>query len=203
MKATVKSVENGDTVVVAAGAKPGAIPAEKRITLSSVLAPKLVKTRRLGDGAAAFFLSGALLPRYPFVTLVIARWLGRKAHRPLQASQINGGACCPLPPPPLATAAALQGRRDGSTRDEPFAWQAREFLRKLCVGKVGPVSSAERCQPRWNPDALKHPFSSRFNLQHKHALPTDQRCLLLCSPACSASTTSSRQPETASLAAYL
>lgn len=30
----------------------------------------------------------------------------------------------------------LQGRRDGSTRDEPFAWQAREFLRKLCVGKV-------------------------------------------------------------------
>ncbi|KAL4429360.1 hypothetical protein ABPG77_005134 [Micractinium sp. CCAP 211/92] len=68
MKATVKSVENGDTVVVAAGAKPGAIPAEKRITLSSVLAPKL-------------------------------------------------------------------GRRDGSTRDEPFAWQAREFLRKLCVGK--------------------------------------------------------------------
>lgn len=30
----------------------------------------------------------------------------------------------------------MQGRRDGSTRDEPFAWQSREFLRKLCVGKV-------------------------------------------------------------------
>lgn len=29
----------------------------------------------------------------------------------------------------------MQGRRDGSTRDEPFAWQSREFLRKLCVGK--------------------------------------------------------------------
>lgn len=48
MKATVKAVENGDTVVVAAGAKPGAIPAEKRITLSSVLAPKLVRPQRSG-----------------------------------------------------------------------------------------------------------------------------------------------------------
>lgn len=31
--------------------------------------------------------------------------------------------CCP------------QGRRDGSVRDEPFAWQSREFLRKLAAGK--------------------------------------------------------------------
>jgi staphylococcal nuclease domain-containing protein 1 len=29
----------------------------------------------------------------------------------------------------------LQGRRDGSTKDEPFAWQSREFLRKRAVGK--------------------------------------------------------------------
>ena len=29
----------------------------------------------------------------------------------------------------------LQGRRDGSTKDEPFAWQSREFLRKATVGK--------------------------------------------------------------------
>ena len=28
-----------------------------------------------------------------------------------------------------------QGRRDGSTKDEPFAWQSREFLRKLTIGK--------------------------------------------------------------------
>lgn len=52
----------------------------------------------------------------------------------------------PAPPtrrhPPAAgqprKLAALQGRRDGTTRDEPFAWQSREFLRKLCVGKVRP-----------------------------------------------------------------
>ena len=30
-----------------------------------------------------------------------------------------------------------QGRRDGSSRDEPFAWEAREFLRTLAIGKVG------------------------------------------------------------------
>jgi staphylococcal nuclease domain-containing protein 1 len=28
-----------------------------------------------------------------------------------------------------------QGRRDGSTKDEPFAWQSREFLRKMAAGK--------------------------------------------------------------------
>mmetsp|Transcript_2017 Transcript_2017/g.6126 ORF Transcript_2017/g.6126 Transcript_2017/m.6126 type:complete len:896 (-) Transcript_2017:3840-6527(-) len=27
------------------------------------------------------------------------------------------------------------GRRDGQSKDEPFAWPAREFLRKACVGK--------------------------------------------------------------------
>ena len=47
----------------------------------------------------------------------------------------------PTPPPTCRLPAVppcccLQGRRDGSTRDEPFAWQAREFLRKFCVGKV-------------------------------------------------------------------
>ena len=29
----------------------------------------------------------------------------------------------------------LQGRRDGSTKDEHFAWQSREFLRKMAAGK--------------------------------------------------------------------
>ena len=28
------------------------------------------------------------------------------------------------------------GKRDGSVKDEPFAWEAREFLRKLLVGKA-------------------------------------------------------------------
>eukprot|EP00288_Rhodomonas_lens_P017705 CAMPEP_0177709398 /NCGR_PEP_ID=MMETSP0484_2-20121128/10781_1 /TAXON_ID=354590 /ORGANISM="Rhodomonas lens, Strain RHODO" /LENGTH=894 /DNA_ID=CAMNT_0019221011 /DNA_START=35 /DNA_END=2719 /DNA_ORIENTATION=+ len=28
------------------------------------------------------------------------------------------------------------GRRDGTQKDEPFAWPAREFLRKACVGKA-------------------------------------------------------------------
>ncbi|CAD7701107.1 unnamed protein product, partial [Ostreobium quekettii] len=27
------------------------------------------------------------------------------------------------------------GRRDGATKDEPFAWESREFLRKKCIGK--------------------------------------------------------------------
>jgi hypothetical protein len=42
LRGVVKEVPSGDTVVVAAGAKPGQVPAEKRITLSSLVAPKLV-----------------------------------------------------------------------------------------------------------------------------------------------------------------
>ncbi len=45
-RAVIKEVPSGDTLVVSAG-KPGA--AEKRITLSSVVAPKLVS---LGAGVA-------------------------------------------------------------------------------------------------------------------------------------------------------
>lgn len=42
MRGVVKEVPSGDTLVVSAGAgKPGA--AEKRITLASVVAPKLVR----------------------------------------------------------------------------------------------------------------------------------------------------------------
>eukprot|EP00951_Prasinocladus_malaysianus_P011260 scaffold83138_cov30-Prasinocladus_malaysianus.AAC.1 len=29
-----------------------------------------------------------------------------------------------------------QGRRDGTTKDEPFAWESREFLRKKAIGQV-------------------------------------------------------------------
>lgn len=30
-----------------------------------------------------------------------------------------------------------QGKRDGTTKDEPFAWQSREFLRSRVIGQVG------------------------------------------------------------------
>jgi hypothetical protein len=46
LRGVVKEVPSGDTVVVVAGgAKPGQVPAEKRITLSSLVAPKLVRKR--------------------------------------------------------------------------------------------------------------------------------------------------------------
>ena len=49
-----------------------------------------------------------------------------------------------------------QGKRDGSTKDEPFAWDARELLRKKAIGKVG------RCEfvcfhPGPPPDGLSSP----------------------------------------------
>ncbi|DBB17861.1 hypothetical protein WJX82_005615 [Trebouxia sp. C0006] len=43
------------------------------------------------------------------------------------------------PPEKRLTLASLiaprMARRDGSTADEPFAWQSREFLRKKCIGQ--------------------------------------------------------------------
>lgn len=68
MRGLVKEVPSGDTVVISGVVKPGVVPPEKRITLSSLIAPRL-------------------------------------------------------------------GRRDGTTPDEPFAWQAREFLRKRAIGQ--------------------------------------------------------------------
>mmetsp|Transcript_36162 Transcript_36162/g.91251 ORF Transcript_36162/g.91251 Transcript_36162/m.91251 type:complete len:949 (-) Transcript_36162:968-3814(-) len=67
MKGVVKEVLSGDTLVVMGNVKGGP-PPEKRITLSSLQAPRL-------------------------------------------------------------------GRRDGTTKDEPFAWQSREFLRKKAIGQ--------------------------------------------------------------------
>ncbi|KAG2491495.1 hypothetical protein HYH03_010073 [Edaphochlamys debaryana] len=68
LRGTVKEVVSGDTLVIAGTTKgPGPAP-EKRLTLSSLMAPKL-------------------------------------------------------------------GKRDGTSKDEPFAWEAREFLRKKCVGQ--------------------------------------------------------------------
>lgn len=68
LRGTVANVLSGDSIVIVGGAKPGTIPAEKRLTLSSLIAPKL-------------------------------------------------------------------GRGDGSTKDEPFAWQSREYLRKKLIGQ--------------------------------------------------------------------
>ncbi|KAI8465187.1 MAG: hypothetical protein J3K34DRAFT_473642 [Monoraphidium minutum] len=68
-KAQVKEVLSGDSLVLVGGSRPGVVPAEKRLTLSSLIAPKL-------------------------------------------------------------------GKRDGSNKDEPFAWAAREFLRKKLIGQM-------------------------------------------------------------------
>jgi hypothetical protein len=35
----------------------------------------------------------------------------------------------------------MQGKRDGSSRDEPYAWESREWLRNKLIGQVG----AEAC----------------------------------------------------------
>jgi hypothetical protein len=57
LRGIVKEVSSGDTVVVVAGgANPGVVPAEKRITLSSLVAPKLVRV---------FGGSGTFHPRTP------------------------------------------------------------------------------------------------------------------------------------------
>jgi hypothetical protein len=50
LRGWVKEVPAGDTVVIAAGAKGGQLPgAEKRITLSSVIAPRLVSKHSFAD----------------------------------------------------------------------------------------------------------------------------------------------------------
>ena len=51
----------------------------------------------------------------------------------------------------------LQGRRDGSTRDEPFAWESREFLRKLCVGKVRAGQAASSSEKPTEADTQQPP----------------------------------------------
>jgi hypothetical protein len=49
-----------------------------------------------------------------------------------------------LPPPEKrltlsSLVAPKLGKRDGTTKDEPFAWQSREWLRNKLIGKVRPV----------------------------------------------------------------
>lgn len=92
----MKEVVSGDTVVVVGATAGPAVPPEKRLTLSSLVAPRLVS----------------------FGSLITGGWFHLQMARFL---------CYFLP---------LQGKRDGSTRDEPFAWEAREFLRKKLIGQV-------------------------------------------------------------------
>lgn len=97
LKGIVKEVVSGDTLVVVAAVKAG-VPPEKRITLSSLMAPKLV----------CFGLeAGATVSLCCFCALA--------------------DACAIWRP---------QGKRDGTVRDEPFAWASREFLRKKCIGQA-------------------------------------------------------------------
>ncbi len=92
-KGVVKEIVSGDTLVIAANvAKTTVPPPEKRLTLSSLMAPKLVR------------LKGTSVVRVlPALTSFVFDF---------------------------------QGKRDGSTRDEAFAWQSREFLRKRAIGQV-------------------------------------------------------------------
>eukprot|EP00878_Enallax_costatus_P006933 GHUV01007265.1.p1 GENE.GHUV01007265.1~~GHUV01007265.1.p1 ORF type:complete len:560 (+),score=208.13 GHUV01007265.1:80-1759(+) len=69
LRGKVKEVVSGDTLVIVGGTQGLTVPQEKRLTLSSLIAPRL-------------------------------------------------------------------GKRDGSTRDEPFAWESREFLRKKLIGQA-------------------------------------------------------------------
>lgn len=140
MKATVKSVENGDTLVVAAGAKPGAIPAEKRITLSSVLAPKLVSSQRLGhgDGSSVLFAVASCVG-----TLLRCRsnpdlFSGRRAEPP---PNWPDQLLCLLPSAPcraVVTAALVTSPLLGKPASScaSFAW-ARWVV--ACVGSALPA----------------------------------------------------------------
>ena len=89
LRGTVKDVVSGDTLVIM-GPSRGGPPPEKRLTLASLIAPRMVC----------------------FPT--------RQRRRPARSAEL----------------ALVQARRDGSTADEPFAWQSREFLRKKSIGQV-------------------------------------------------------------------
>ena len=96
LHATVKDVVGADTLIVVAASKNANVPPpEKRITLSSLIAPRLVRRQLHLESIK-----------------VIA--VGRDSDHP----------------------DAAQGRRDGTTEDEPFAYAARDYLRRRAIGKV-------------------------------------------------------------------
>jgi hypothetical protein len=70
-----------------------------------------------------------------------------------------------------------QGKRDGSTRDEPFAWESREFLRSKLIGQVGDARQAQqlrRGEAAALPNTRAVPRASR-----SHAWPAHPACLAL------------------------
>jgi staphylococcal nuclease domain-containing protein 1 len=51
MRGVIKEIVSGDTVVIAGGAPKGQIPPEKRLTLASLIAPKLVRRNLISEPA--------------------------------------------------------------------------------------------------------------------------------------------------------
>lgn len=49
LKGTVKAVQNGDTLIIMGAPRPNAPPLEKTITLSSLIAPRLVSASRFSE----------------------------------------------------------------------------------------------------------------------------------------------------------
>jgi hypothetical protein len=116
LRGIIKEVPSADTLVIIGAVKSG-IPPEKRITLSSLQAPRLV--RALRDGGPSWSAASS----------------SPRRSEPEQAEPAPTWGL-------LLAASALQGRRDGSSGDEPFAWEAKEFLRKKCIGQVRGRGSA-------------------------------------------------------------
>lgn len=118
LKGIVKEVLSGDSIVIVGGAKTG-IPPEKRLTLSSLIAPKLVSC---------------------YTACQRCMW---------PPGGVGHVRCNP------SFTAGPQGKRDGTTKDEPFAWQAREFLRKKLIGQVS-VAGNEVCRSRSLEEQFPH-----------------------------------------------
>lgn len=119
LRGVVKEVPSGDTLVIVGTAKQGP-PPEKRITLSSLIAPKLVRA------LSVLLLAAAGQARSSRGPADRERWM--QIILLLQPLLLDNN--------PLVTIPHVQGKRDGSSKDEPFAWESREFLRKRCIGQV-------------------------------------------------------------------
>ena len=115
LKGQVKEVLSGDSVVIIGGVSKDslAVAPEKRITLSSLVAPRLVsecgereaRARQARSRSSPGWLARALTAR---------------------------------------SRSIAQGKRDGTSKDEPFAWESREFLRKKLIGQVRAREGGEK-----------------------------------------------------------